>query len=208
MKAIPHSFITTFFSVGQVIFSRQHHYVRLLGVYGNLLNGSIDTIEVEAPFDSFYSLLHVPCEDQPDRQEVIEVLLQDMSRATEDETIIDLTELGGIDFHDWIFSFMPLLEEGEVIVPEEAPEEDDTTCFVWVAHLPKDDLLPDFLEWTMPKTAKARQAYYQQLLAMRWHFYKRLLREQVPEGRARLFAQLTDPFVLAMAETYGRLQQR
>lgn len=195
----PNYIFTSFLSVSHLFISHDSCDVTLLGCYGNLVTGEIESISFETDFATLNDLL---AEIGEEGEEAIEQIANLLSHPADNSCIIDLTDAGGIIFSDHIFSFLVIFnedEEGKIV-----ESEDDT--YRLNAYIRRQNILPDFTENLVPENAALRSAYLNSLLTMQYHIYI-AYRKKEGESRALIYANLRDPFHFSLAQTQYDLQK-
>lgn len=196
----PSIIITSYLAVSHIWISPDDQDVSLWGVYGNLANSEITTIRVETDFQTLHDLL--PHSDGEYAEEVILAISKGMTEPSEENGIIDLCDLGGLHFEEHIFSLQFILEEdesGNLTEPEEP-------CYQLQGYIPRNNLLPYFMDFDIPSEINERVRYHHQLLAMQYQLYTLLL-PKMNKTYALTFSNLNDPLYFEMAKTQFELQQ-
>lgn len=188
---------TTYLAVSAIILTPDNDHVFLMGIYGDLVDGEIYTLEFECAFELFNDLL---VDEQAD--EAIEALSQHLSHPSGETHTIDLTESGGLHFEGYAFALQVIHEqdeEGQPYLPEEP-------SYQLAAFLPHPSFLPDFMGESLPTGKAERVRYYNGLLALQYMFYLHF-RKSLEEDIALVRAHLYDPLVRALAREVYELEQ-
>jgi hypothetical protein len=193
----PTHIFTSYISISGICLSRKDSFVLLFAIYGDILDPYNHTpIEIETSFQRLHNLLsEYPAEYTEDLVEKIAIAL---SESTEDYPTIDLSDTG-FDFTDHIFAFMLIYEEdenGQPYVPKDP-------SYVLNGYLKRGNLLPEYLDFLLPRTNQKQTEYYNKLLAIRYFFYLDY-KNRMDEPDAIGYSNLTDPLLFALAKTqYG-----
>jgi hypothetical protein len=197
----PHNYPSHIFTnqlhISHIIISHKTSDVTLLGCYGGLLDPGMTTISIETHFASLNDLL---AEAGEEAEEVIDQISQSLVSPAGEQTIIDLSDGGGLFFSELMFSFL-LINEEEVKIPEVA----DYT-YLLVSWMPCGESFTDLVDGTPPQNLGERLTYFNSLLAIQYRFY--LAYRKKMDNTAALFgSNLTDPLAFKLAETQYQLQK-
>jgi hypothetical protein len=196
----PNHIFTSYISISGICLSRKDSFVLLFAVYGEMLGAyEPHTIEIETSFQRLHNLLsEYPAEYTEDLVEKIAIAL---SESTEDYPTIDLSDTG-FDFTDHIFAFMLIYEEdenGQPYVPKDP-------SYVMNGYFKRGDLLPEYLDFLLPRTNQKQIEYYNKLLAIRHFFYLDYL-NRMDEQQAIGYSDLKDPLIFALSQTQYWIMQ-
>lgn len=195
----PNYIFTSFLSISHLFISHNSSAVTILGCYGNLLSGEIENISIETDFATLNDLLN---EIGAEADEAIEQVAKLLSKPTDENGVIDLTDSGGLSFSDHIFALLVIHEEdeeGKIIETEE-------NSYHLNAYMKRQNILPDFIENMIPENVSERSNYFNTLIAMQYHIYLASRKKQ-EENIALINANLTDPFYFNLAKTQYELQK-
>jgi hypothetical protein len=194
----PNYIFTTFLSISHVFISNGSSDVTLLGCYGNLLTGDLDTISVDTDFATLNDLLGVA---GPGAEEATDEIARLLSNPSEETNVVDLSASGGLAFNDHIFAFLVIYEEdddGQLI------ETGDDHGYHLNTYIPRGNILHDFDNISVPETGAERLTYLNSLFAMQYQVYL-ACRKEHGENKALLFANLNDPLHFSFAKTQYEL---
>ena len=194
----PNYIFTTFLSISHVFISNGSSDVTLLGCYGNLLTGDLETISVDTDFASLNDLLGVA---GPGAEEATDEIARLLSNPSEETNVVDLSASGGLAFNDHIFAFLVIYEEdddGQLI------ETGDDHGYHLNTYIPRGNILHDFDNISVPETGAERLTYLNSLFAMQYQVYL-ACRKEHGENKALLFANLNDPLHFSFAKTQYEL---
>jgi hypothetical protein len=194
----PNHIFTTFLNISHVFISNGSSDVNLLGCYGNLLNGDLETISVDTDFAILNDLLGVA---GPGAEEATDEIAKLLSKESEETSVVDLSASGGLTFNDHIFAFLVIYEEDE---DGQLIETDDDHGYHLNTYIPRGDILADFDSINVPDSGPERLAYLNSLFAMQYQVYL-ASRKEHGENKALLFANLTDPLHFNLAKTQYEL---
>jgi hypothetical protein len=194
----PNYIFTTFLSISHVFISNGSSDVTLLGCYGNLLTGDLETISVDTDFATLNDLLGVA---GPGAEEATDEIARLLSNPSEETNVVDLSASGGLAFNDHIFGFLVIYEEdddGQLI------ETGDDHGYQLNTYIPRGNILNDFDNISVPETGAERLTYLNSLFAMQYQVYL-ACRKEHGENKALLFANLNDPLHFSFAKTQYEL---
>jgi hypothetical protein len=196
----PHGYLSHIFTnqlhISHMIISHKTSDVTIAGCYGDLPDPGMTTISLEIHFATLNDLLAVAGEEA---EEVIDQISKCLVNPSDEETIIDLTDEGGLYYSELLFSFL-LINEGEVRIPE-LPER----TYLLVSWMPCDESLRELLDGT-PENAREQLAYFNSLLAIQYRFYI-AYRKKMDQVTALFSSNLTDPLSFGLAQTQYELQK-
>jgi hypothetical protein len=196
-KQNPGHIFTTYLAISAIILTPDSNHVFLMGVYGNMLNGDIGTIEFECGFGLLNDLL--PLVDEQ-AEEVIEALAQHIAHPSDEHHTIDVSESGGLHFEEHAFALQIIHEqdeEGRPYLPEEP-------SYHLAGFIPLPAFLPPFMGEPLPTDGAQLVQYYNRLLALQYAFYlsfQKILQEELAQVRANLY----DPLVRTLARAQYEL---
>jgi hypothetical protein len=194
----PEHIFTTYLAISHIILTPDSHHVFLMGVYGNMLDGEIYTLEFECGFELLNDLL--PLVDEQAEQ-AIEALAQHIAHPSEEHNTIDLSDSGGLHFESHAFALQVIHEEDE----EGRPYLPEEPSYQLVGFIPLPSFLPEFMGELLPADPASRIAYYNRLLAMQYAFYlsfQKTMKEEMAKVRAHVY----DPVVWTLAKTQYELE--
>jgi hypothetical protein len=194
----PNYIFTTFLSISHVFISNGSSDVTLLGCYGNLLTGDLETISVDTDFATLNDLLGVA---GPGAEEATDEIARLLSNPSEETNVVDLSASGGLAFNDHIFAFLVIYEEdddGQLI------ETGDDHGYHLNTYISRSNILNDFDNISVPETGAERLIYLNSLFAMQYQLYL-ACRKEHGENKALLFANLNDPLHFSLAKTQYEL---
>jgi hypothetical protein len=194
----PNYIFTTFLSISHVFISNGSSDVTLLGCYGNLLTGDLETISVDTDFATLNDLLGVA---GPGAEEATDEIARLLSNTSEETNVADLSASGGLVFTDHIFAFLVVYEEDE---DGQLIESSDDHGYHLNTYIPRGDILNDFDSISIPETGAERLTYLNSLFAMQYQVYL-ASRKEFGENKALLFANLHDPLHFSLAKTQYEL---
>lgn len=128
------------------------------------MNGKIESISIETDFTTLNELLAEKGNEAEEAIEKIAVLLSDPS---EGNSVVGLSDSGGLTFEDHIFALLVIYdedEEGKLIESEEH-------SYRLNAYIDRQNILTEFISIAIPETHAGRSAYYNSILAMQFQFY-------------------------------------
>jgi hypothetical protein len=196
----PNHIFTSYISISGICLSRKDSFVLLFAVYGDMLDAyNYTPIEIETSFQSLHNLLaEYPAEYTED---LIEKIATALSESTEDYPTIDLSNTG-FDFTEHIFAYMLIYEEdedGQPYIPQDP-------SYVLNSYLKRRNLLPEYLDFLLPRTNQKQIEYYNRLLAIRHFFYLDYL-NRMDEQQAIGHSDLKDPLIFALSQTQYWIMQ-
>lgn len=189
----------------------------LLATYLNLCTGEPDHIVVQTDFETLNKLL---AEVPEQSEKLVNSLAEKLAVGGRDTEYIDLLEdddeYVGIDFMEHIFSLEQVTkeeEEGEEEDEEENEENDENEeqynendQYELFCYIPREEILPHFLEWEIPTTDKGWAEHYNRVLVMQYIIYLKLSQSE-DEERALISSNLMDPIMFYAAKAQYGLQQ-
>lgn len=194
----PEHIFTSYLAISHIILTPDSHHVFLMGVYGNMLDGEIYTIEFECGFELLNDLL--PLVDEQAEQ-AIEALAQHIANPSEEHHTIDLSDSGGLHFETHAFALQVIHEQDEKGRPY-LPEE---PSYQLVGFITLPAFLPEFMGEFLPSDPVSQVAYYNRLLALQYAFYlsfQKTMKEEMAKVRAHLY----DPVAWTLARTQYELE--
>lgn len=189
--AKPGHIFTTYLAISAIILTPDSNHVFLLGVYGNMLNGDVETIEFECGFGLLNDLL--PLVDEQ-AEEAIEALSTHIANPTGEHHTIDLSESGGLHFEGYAFALQVIHEQDE----NGRPYLPDVPSYHLAGYIPQPSFVPDGLGYPLPRDGAELVQYYNRLLALQYAFYQ-VFQKTMDEETARVRANLFDPLVRELA---------
>jgi hypothetical protein len=84
-------------------------------------------------------------------------------------------------------------ENGDAYIPRDP-------SYVLNSYFKRGDFLPDYLDFTLPRTKQKQKEYYNKLLAIRYFFYLDY-KSRMDEPDAAGYSNLSDPLLFALAKT-------
>jgi hypothetical protein len=194
----PEHIFTNYLAISHIILTADSHHVFLMGVYGNMLDGEIYTIEFECGFELLNDLLPL-VDDQA--EQAIEALAQHIAHPSEEHNTIDLSDSGGLHFETHAFALQVIHEEdeeGRTYLPEEP-------SYQLVGFIPLPSFLPEFMGEYFPTEPSSLVLYYNRLLALQYAFYlsfQKTMKEELAKMRSHLY----DPLVWTLAKMQYELE--
>jgi hypothetical protein len=193
----PSHIFTNQLNLSHIVISHTTFDVTLLGCYSDLLDFGMPTIAIETDFASLNDLLFLAGEEA---EPVIERISKCLLSAAGDETILDITDGGGLCFSEIMFSFL-LLNEGEVKIPELAEH-----TYVLSSWIPYDESFPGLVDDKPPQDPGKRIAYFNSVLAIQYHFYL-AYKKRMDHTSALFTSNLSHPLAFNLAQTQYELQK-
>jgi len=194
----PAHIFTTHLSISHILISHEDSNVILPGVYGDLADGEFKRINVETNFQALNNLIAAA----ENNEEVIKLISNALSNPTQEIEPIDIADSGGLNFHDYFFSFQMIRDEEEVI---ETTEPEDISY--WLNGCIKiENHLPCFIDFRIPENKQELIAYYNKVLAMQYRLYLSASKKSGKQN-ALIISCLTDPIFFAMAKAHFELEQ-
>lgn len=200
----PARLFTTHLAICSIAVSHSCSYVRLFGVYGNLLDGGFPGIEIETEFDTFYELLDLLDEDQ---EETVDRLQEDLAAViacpTSTMTILNPDEdYAALYFMNHIFALelnCERDEEGRAMATEE-------TAYRLIGYTERGNI-PDFLDWFPPGRQDRQTHHYLRALAVQYHLYLSF-EKRMEKGDALVATHLAHPLLFNLAKAqYEELEK-
>jgi hypothetical protein len=186
----PAHITTSYLILSSICFTHDDNYVYLFGCYGNLVNGDINSIEIETDFETLNTLLY---EIDEYADEAIEALANKISNPTTETETIYFIEQGGLHFMDHIFVFSLIRYEDE--------DDDEELTYHLNGFMKRKEMLPDFIEFSLPTNQRQLVKYYNEILAVHYQFYlnfRKITTKEIALISSGLYNQLL--FTLAKAQ--------
>jgi hypothetical protein len=117
------------------------------------------------------------------------------------QTIIDLSGGGGLCYSELLFSFLLIVNEEDVKMPEVADH-----TYLLVSWMPCGKNFAALVDSTPPQNLRERLTYFNSLLAIQYRFYL-AYRKKMDNATALFTSNLTNTLVFKLAETQYQLQK-
>lgn len=195
----PNYIFTSFLSISHLFISQESSEVTILGCYGNLLDGEIESVSIETDFATLNDLL---TQAGAEAEEAIDEIAKMLSNPSDGNSVVDLSDSGGITFEDHIFVLLVIYEEdekGKLI-------EEEEHSYRLNAYISRQNILPHFIDNSIPEQNAERSVYFNKILAMQYHIYN-VYRKKEGENVALIYSNLTDAFYFNLAKTQYDLQK-
>jgi hypothetical protein len=196
----PHKYPVYIFTnqlhISHIFISHESAQVTLLGCYGDLLEGKMATICFETDFASLNDLLAEPSAAADD---VINRISNCLVNPSDDVSVIDLCDEGGVFFSEHLFALQLMDEDEDRMIKEEE----------WTYHLvsciTRQGIFPGFDDFVMPQKGRERLEYLNSLLTIQYVFYL-TYKQKMEHPEAAIYSNLVDPLYFQLAKTMYELQ--
>ncbi len=106
----PAHIITSYLAITSIVVSHDDDTVKIFGLYGNLVDPGMPTIEFHLSFYQLNELLSAITE-QADN--AIDQIAKALTEPQDDHSVINVTKQGGLHFANHLFAFQVVYEEDE-----------------------------------------------------------------------------------------------
>jgi hypothetical protein len=197
----PYCVLTSYLDVSHLYISDEGDDVSLIGIYGDIITGGYEPVTVVTNFKTFYELLPAAYPSDSLLAD-IEKRITAPSKKNELIEIIDGEDM--LCFTDHIFSLGIIFEEDDFGNLTHAEEDNE---YMLQAYIKRQELLPNFTFFNIPRVKTALSRYYNRVFAMKYHFYLHIQETRGPE-MALQFTHLTDPLMFSTAKVAYDLGRR
>jgi len=196
----PHKYPVYIFTnqlhISHIFISHETEQVTLIGCYGDLVEGGMATICFETDFASLNDLLAEPSAAADD---VINRISNCLVNPSDDVTVIDICDEGGVCFTEHLFALHLIDEDEDRMIKEEK------WTYRLEGRITREGIFPGFDDFVMPQKGRERLKYLNSLLTIQYVFYL-TYRQKMEHPAAAICSNLTDPLYFQLAKTMYELQ--